>query len=70
MKEIRKIVKDLVDEIPEDNLKDALVTLEKLIEKDFNESWLIWEEFGKDAVEGKWEDASERHDFYLYGLNR
>ena len=70
MKEIRKIVKDLVDEIPDDKLKRAFEILERFIERDLDESWSIWGEFGKDAVEGRWEDASERHDFYLYGIKR
>ena len=38
------------------------------MEQDIDEAWSIWEEFGKDAIEGKWEDASERHDFYLYEI--
>jgi len=70
MKEIRKIVKDLVDEIPDDKLKRAFEILERFIERDLDESWSIWGEFGKDAVEGRWEDASERHDFYLFGMKR
>lgn len=40
------------------------------MEKDTKEAWSVWEEFGKDAIEGKWEDASERHDFYLYGIKK
>ena len=38
------------------------------MEQDIDEAWSIWEEFGKDAIEGKWEDASERHDLYLYEI--
>ena len=68
MSTIRKIVKDLVDTIPEEELKKVFDVLESFIEKDIDEAWSIWEEFGKDAVEGKWEDASERHNFYLYGI--
>ncbi len=70
MKEMRKIVKDLVDEIPDEKLKKAFEILESFVGKDLDDSWSIWEGFGKDAIEGKWEDASERHDFYLYGMNR
>ena len=44
--------------------------LEDIKEKDINEGWVIWGEFGRDAAEGKWEDASERHDFYLYGIKK
>lgn len=65
---IRKIVKDMVDAIPEEKLKKVYETLEGLMEKDIDEAWSLWGEFGKNAVEGKWEDASERHDFYLYGI--
>jgi hypothetical protein len=68
MSEIRKIVKDLVDEIPDEKLKKIFEVLEGFVEKDVDEAWSIWGEFGKDAIEGKWEDASERHDFYLYGI--
>ncbi len=67
---IRKIVKDMVDAIPEEKLKKVLETLEGIMEKDTEEAWSVWEEFGKDAIEGKWEDASERHDFYLYGIEK
>jgi hypothetical protein len=69
MSTIRKIVKDLVDTIPDEKLKKVFEVLEGFMEKDSDEAWSIWEEFGKDAVEGKWEDASERHDFYLCCLN-
>lgn len=68
MHTIRKIVKDMVDTIPEEKLKKVFETLEGFMGKDIDEAWSIWGEFGKDAVEGKWEDASERHDFYLYGI--
>jgi hypothetical protein len=70
MDTIRKIVKDLVDAIPEEKIGKAFEVLEGLAEKDTDEAWSIWEELGKDAIEGRWEDASERHDFYLYGIDR
>ncbi|ODS34552.1 MAG: hypothetical protein SCARUB_00287 [Candidatus Scalindua rubra] len=70
MVNIRKIVKDMVDAVPEEKLKKVLETLEGIMEKDTKEAWSVWEEFGKDAIEGKWEDASERHDFYLYGIKK
>jgi len=65
---IRKIVKDLVDEIPDEKLIKVYEILEDFAQKDSDEAWSMWGEFGKDAVEGKWEDASEKHDFYLYGM--
>ncbi|MEN4006443.1 MAG: hypothetical protein PQ964_03700 [Methanobacteriaceae archaeon] len=65
---IRKIVKDMVDTIPDEKLKKVFEVLEGIMEKDVDKAWSIGEEFGKDAIEGKWEDASERHDFYLYGI--
>jgi len=65
---IRKIVKDMVDAIPEEKLKKVFEILETIMEKDVDKAWSVWEEFGKDAAEGKWEDVSERHDFYLYGI--
>jgi hypothetical protein len=69
MSAIRKIVKDMVDAIPDEKLKKVFETLESIVEKDnIDEAWSVWGNFGKDAVEGKWEDASERHDFYLYGI--
>jgi len=69
MSTIRKIVEDLVDTIPDKKLKEVFEVLEGFVEKDIDEAWSIWAKFGQDAVEGKWEDASERHDFYLYGVN-
>ncbi|PJA79136.1 MAG: hypothetical protein CO148_09010 [Nitrospirae bacterium CG_4_9_14_3_um_filter_41_27] len=68
MPSIRKIVKDMVDTIPEEKLKSLIEILEEIKEGDIKEAWSIWDNFGKDAIEGKWEDASERHDFYLYGI--
>jgi hypothetical protein len=68
MPSIRKIVKDMVDTIPEEKLKSLIEILEEIKEGDIKEAWLIWDNFGKNAIEGKWEDASERHDFYLYGI--
>lgn len=65
---IRKIIKDMVDTIPEEKLKKVFEMLDGIMEKNVDEAWAVWEEFGKDAIEGKWEDASERHDFYLYGI--
>ncbi len=67
---IRKIVKDMIDTISEKDLKKVFETLEIIMEKDRDEAWSVWEEFGKDAAEGKWDDASERHDFYLYGIKK
>jgi hypothetical protein len=67
---IRKIVKDMIDAMPEEELKKVFETLERIMEKDSNEAWSVWEELGKDAAEGKWNDASERHDFYLYGIKK
>jgi len=58
----------MVDAVPEEKIKKVFETLESLMEKDIDEAWSLWGEFGKDAVEGKWKDASERHDFYLYGI--
>lgn len=73
MPSIRKIVKDMVDTIPEEKLKSLIEILEEIKEGDIKEgdikeAWSIWDNFGKNAIEGKWEDASERHDFYLYGI--
>lgn len=68
MSAIRKIVKDLVDAIPDEKLEKAFEVLEGFAEKDIDEAWSKWIEFGKDAVEGKWADASEKHDVYLYGI--
>ena len=65
---IRKIIKDMVDTIPEEKLKKVFEMLDGIIEKNVSEAWAVWEEFGKDAIDGKWDDASERHDFYLYGI--
>jgi HSP90 family molecular chaperone len=65
---IRRIIKDMVDTIPEEKLKKVFEMLDDIMEKNVDEAWDVWEEFGKDAIEGKWEDASERHDFYLYGI--
>ena len=68
MSAIREIVKDLVDTIPQEKLQKVFEVLEDFVEQDIDEAWSIWEEFGKDAIEGKWEDASERHDLYLYEI--
>jgi len=68
MSAIREIVKDLVDTIPQEKLQKVFEVLEDFVEQDIDEAWSIWEEFGKDAIEGKWKDASERHDFYLYEI--
>lgn len=67
MSTIREVVKEMVDTIPDEKLKKVFEVLEEFVEQDNDEAWSIWEEFGKDAIEGKWEDASERHDSYLYG---
>ncbi len=68
MSTIRKIVKDIVDTIPDEKLNEVFQVLEGFVEQDTDEARAIWREFGKDASEGKWNDASERHDFYLYGI--
>ncbi len=70
MDTIRKVLKDLVDEIPDQKIGKAIEVLEHLSEEDSNDAWAIWAELGKDAIEGRWKDASERHDFYLYGMDR
>jgi hypothetical protein len=70
METLRKVLKDLVDEIPDQKIGKAIEVLERLSEEDINDAWAIWTELGKDAIEGRWEDASERHDFYLYGMDR
>jgi hypothetical protein len=70
MDTMRKVLRDLVDEIPDQKIGKAIEVLERLSEESSNDAWAIWAEFGKDAIEGRWEDASERHDFYLYGMDR
>ncbi|MBM4331159.1 MAG: hypothetical protein FJ117_08010 [Deltaproteobacteria bacterium] len=70
MDTMRKILKGLVDEIPDQKIGKAIEVLEHLSEEGNNDAWAIWAEFGKDAIEGRWRDASEKHDFYLYGLDR
>jgi hypothetical protein len=70
METMRRILKGLVDEIPEEKIEKAIEVLEGLTEEDGGEAWSIWAELGKNAIEGRWEDASERHDFYLYGMDR
>jgi hypothetical protein len=70
MDTMRKVLKDLVDEIPDQKIGKAIEVLEHLSEEDSNDAWAIWAELGKDAIEGRWKDASERHDFYLYGMDR
>jgi len=66
----REFVKDLVDTIPDEKLKEVIEMLEDFVERDIEEAWSIWEEFGKNSGEGRWSDASERHDFYLYGIQK
>jgi hypothetical protein len=70
MDTMRKVLKDLVDEIPDQKIGKAIEVLEHLSEEDSNDAWAIWAELGKDAIEGRWKDASERHDFYLYRMDR
>lgn len=70
MEAIRKMVKDLVDFIPEEKLKKVFEAIEGIIEDNSENAWSIWDNIGRDAAEGKWEDASERHDFYLYGIEK
>jgi len=70
MSVLRNIVKNMVDAIPEEKLAKVYDALEGFVEKDIDEAWSVWGEIGKDAAEGKWEDASEKHDFYLYGIKR
>ena len=60
----------MIDAMPEKDLKKVFETRELIMEKDRDEAWSVWEEFGKDAAEGKCNDASERHDFYLYGIKK
>ena len=64
MSVIRKMTKDIVNAIPEETLRDAIEALEKVMEEELEQAWLVWEEVGEDAGEGKWEDASEKHDLY------
>jgi len=66
----REFVKDLVDTIPDEKLKEVIEMLEDFVERDIEEAWSIWGEFGKNPGEGRWDDASERHDFYLYGIRK
>ncbi|MBZ0192316.1 MAG: hypothetical protein K8F34_11580 [Candidatus Kuenenia stuttgartiensis] len=56
--------------MPEEEFKKIFETLECIMEKDSNEAWSVWEELGKNAAEGKWNDASERHYFCLYGIKK
>ena len=70
MDAMRKILKDLVDEIPDQKMGRAIEVLERLSEEGSDDAWRVWAEFGSDAIEGKWKDASERHDFYLYGRDK
>ncbi|MEW6215292.1 MAG: hypothetical protein AB1478_08870 [Nitrospirota bacterium] len=48
MSTIRKIVKDLVDTIPDEKLKKVFEVLEGFIEKDVDEAWSIWEYLRKE----------------------
>jgi len=68
MSTIREVVKEMVDTIPDEKLNEVFEVLEGFVEQDIDEARSIWREFGKDAGEGKWDDVSERHDFYLYGI--
>ncbi|WP_169703638.1 hypothetical protein [Candidatus Kuenenia stuttgartiensis] len=52
------------------NLKKSSKHWNVLWKKDSNEAWSVWEELGKNAAEGKWNDASERHYFCLYGIKK
>ena len=54
----------------EKDIKNVFGPLEIIMENDRDEAWSMWEEVGKDAAEGKWNDASERHDFYLYRIKK
>lgn len=47
---IRKIVKEMVDTIPEEKLKKVFEILEGIMEKDTDKAWLEWERIGKDAT--------------------
>jgi len=69
MSNMRKIVKDMVDTLAEEELKKVFETIEIIMEKDRDEAWSVWADLGENAIEGKWADASEKHDFYLYGIN-
>jgi len=70
MSPYRKIVHDLVEDLPEDKLRDAIEALEKISGTDQGTAWDLWGKLGEDAVEGAWPDASENHDAYLYRVKR
>lgn len=60
----------MVDTIPEERLKNVFEMISNVIEENNSEAWAVWEKFGKDAAKGKWKDAAEKHDFYLYGIEK
>ena len=70
METMRKIVKDMIDILPEEKLRRLYDSLEEILEENASDAWRVWAEFGTDAAEGKWEDASKRHDHYLYGTEK
>jgi hypothetical protein len=70
MSTLREDAKELLDKVPEDNLPAAIDALEQLASDPLSEGWPVWSEMGDEAVEGTWEDASERHDEYLYRGSR
>jgi len=68
---LRKIIKDMVETMPEEKLKNLFEMITNIIdENNSDEAWSVWEEFGENAAKGKWKDASEKHDFYLYGIKK
>jgi len=67
MSAIRQVAKELLDRIPDEKLSTAIEVLEQIAAEGTLEGWRLWSEIGNDAAEGKWEDASEQHDQYLYG---
>lgn len=65
MSTLREDAKELLDKVPEDNLPAAIGVLEQPSSDSLSEGWRVWSEMGDEAVEGRWQDASERHDEYL-----
>lgn len=70
MSAMRKIVQNLINDVPDKKLKEVVKVVENIIDEEVKEGWSIWLKFGEDAAEGKWEDASEKHNFYLYGVSK
>ena len=57
--ERRQLAELLLKEIDEVEGEQAAVD-------DVSEGWQLWSKIGNDAGEGKWKDASEQHDEYIY----